>query len=107
MTSNIMMIAIYFLCEWLPILVIYIHHWQDFSHHLEIHNITENKRLNLLPSPPGQRNISLESKDTIERTTGCPDPEPSKSRITNNTNNSSSSESGKSESDLSAVKTLD
>ncbi len=28
----VMLIVIYFFCEWLPIAVIYIHHRQDFYH---------------------------------------------------------------------------
>lgn len=50
--DSIMMVVIYFGCEWLPIFVIYWHHRQDFSFELEKREIVERGRLNLMPSPP-------------------------------------------------------
>ena len=45
----VMLIVIYFFCEWLPIAVIYIHHRQDF--YLEQKSAKADERINLLPSP--------------------------------------------------------
>lgn len=46
--TGTMLIVLYFLCEWLPICVIYIHHRQDFLHCLKT---AQCRELNLCPSP--------------------------------------------------------
>lgn len=46
--TGVMLVVLYFFCEWLPICVIYIHHRQDFTH---CQKSAQCRQLNLFASP--------------------------------------------------------